>query len=159
MHFPIIELTSEKLDAGDWMNEFSFIDDATALYYTDYTQEITEGERRHIIRVVLPVFFFGIADVDVEKEEVKFKSVKEIEKVLDSYLQDVVEKIEAERYALNKSASAKFYDLRCLGRKYKDSEMLIHFDGGTYTSMQFIEDACYHAGKTLYIGGILDAHM
>ena len=156
-HFPIVELTSHKYEPCDWMDEMSLVDNEVVQYYTDYVQDITESERRDYL-TWLPNFFKGIADVDIEKLEVRFKSAEEIEKTLESYYREVMQNIESDLVDFKMLISTKFYRLRCYGRKYKGSDMLIHFDGSTYTSMQFIEEACYYAGKTLYIGGIVDAH-
>ena len=156
-HFPIVELNRELRGPGEWIDELSLVDNEVVNYYTDYVQDITESERRDYL-TWLPNFFKGIADVDIDKLEVRFKSAEEIEKTLESYYREVMEMIEKDWYGTKMSVSCKFYRLRCYGRKYKDSEMLIHFDGSTYTSMQFIEDALDHAEETLYIGGIVDAH-
>jgi len=157
-HFSIVELTSHRYEPYDWMDGLALIDNDVVNYYTDYVQDITEKERKDYL-TWLPHFFAGIADVDIEKLEVTFKSKDEIEKTLESYYREVMEMIEKDWCDAEMSVSSKFYHLRCYGRKYKDSDMLIHFDGSTYTSMQFIEDAVDHAGETLYIGGIVDAHV
>ena len=156
-HFPIVELNSELRGPGEWIDDLSLLDNEVVNYYTDYVQDVTESERRDYL-AWLPNFFEGIADVDIEKLEVRFKSAEEIEKTLESYYREVMEMIEKDWCDAKMSVSCKFYRLRRYGRKYKDSDMLIHFDGDTYTSMQFIEDALDHAGETLYIGGVVDAH-
>ena len=157
-HFPIVELNRELRGSGEWIDELSLVDNEVVNYYTDYVQDITGSERRGYLTWLLN-FFKGIADVDIEKLEVRFKSAEEIEKTLESYYREVMEMIEKDWYDTKMNVSCKFYHLRCYGGKYKDSDMLIHFDGSTYTSMQFIEDALDHAGETLYIGGVVDAHV
>ena len=157
MHFPIIQLTSEKLDLDEWIDDFTFIDDAFVQSHTDYVQEIDRKERKDWL-TWLPGLLKGLADVDLENETITFKSKEEIEKTLESYYRETMEKIENDFYNTKMHISTKFYHLRCYGRKYKDSEMLIHFGGSTYTSMLFVEDCYHYAGQTWHIGGVVDAH-
>ena len=153
MHFPIYELTSEKLDRADWMDEFTFVDDPLVQFFTDYTQEIDEKDRQDYL-ARLPELFAGIADVNLEKGEVRFKSKEEILAVLDSYYREIIDAMEN-----TKSIGwVRFYNIRRFGYWYKDMEIIFRVNGCTLSSMQFIEDAYMYAGQTMYIGGALDAH-
>jgi len=154
MHFPIYELTSERLDRADWMDEFTFVDDPLVQCFTDYTQEIEEEDRENYLSR-LPELFAGLAEVDLEKGEVRFESREKIEQVLNSYYRGIVDEMEN-----TKSVGwLRFYQIRRYGYWYLDSEVIFYVNGCTLSSMQFVEDCYHYAGQTLYIGGVIDAHV
>jgi len=155
MHFQIIEISDEPISKDKWVSDFTLYEDATIAENTDYVGDLyNEEERKGFIRDSLPVLFKGIADVDLEKETITFKSkeecrrtlLEEKKKILDIILEDMIDK-----------GNCSFYPLRNYGKDYKDWPQLFYRDGGL-TSAQFIEDAPYYAGKTMYIGAIYDAH-
>ena len=153
MHFPIIQLTKEKLDPDEWIDDFTFIDDAFVQSHTDYVQEIDRKERKDWL-TWLPHFFEGLADVDLENETITFKSEEEINKVLDSYYREIIQEMEE----TDRTGWRRFFEIRRYGECYKDSD-IIFYNGISLSSMQFIEDCYHYAGQTWYIGGVVDAHV
>ena len=154
MHFPIIQLTNEKLDPDAWIDDFTFIDDAFVQSHTDYVQEITRQERKGYL-TWLPGLFKGLADVDLKNETITFKSEEEINKVLDSYYREIVQEMEE----TDKKGWQRFFEIRRYGECYKDSDVIFVSNGCSQSSMQFIEDCYHYAGQTWYIGGVVDAHV
>lgn len=154
MHFPIIELSTVKLEPVDWMDDSVLWDDALIESHTDYIQSITRRERDGWLRW-LPSFFEDIADVDLEKDEIRFKSEEEINKTLDDYYREIVGKMQNTDY----KGWRRFFEIRRFGECYKDADALFYVNNCSMTSMQFIEDCNHYAGQTLYIGGVVDAHV
>lgn len=156
MHFPIIEISTKeerRFDSGA-----SIYEDATLQYYTDYYgEEYADIERKDTISCGwFEEFFKGLGEVDVEKETVTLYDEFTIRKTLDDYFASVCEKLDELKN--EKLIWRRFYALRNYGTCYKDESTLFFLDGAGYTSMQFVEDLIYNAGKTLYIGQIYDAH-
>ena len=155
MHFPIIELTSVKLKGYDWMQAKDLWDDSFVNSHTDYISDVESSKERKEWLTWLPKFFEGIADVDLDKDEIHFKSEEEIKKTLDDYYREITEKMEN----THEIGWRRFFDIRRYGECYKDADAIFYFCGGCHSSMQFIEDCYHYAGKTLYIGGVVDAHV
>ena len=155
MHFPIIELTNHKLEAHDWIQEKDLWDDVFVESHTDYISDVDSAEERRGWLEWLPEFFEGLADVDLDKDEIHFKSKEEIEKTLDSYYREIVEKMEDS----DQKGWRRFFDIRRYGECYKDADAIFYAFGCSQSSMQFIEDCYHYAGQTVYIGGVVDAHV
>lgn len=153
MHFPIIEIVSDKNELG----KFGIYEDVTLEYFTDYYgDEYSEEERIETIEQ-LKEFFDGLATVNVENGTVTVNSSGTIRHDLIEYHKKLLEKLRNEADK-DESISRRFLELRKAGHFYKDDDAMFFYDGGGYTSMQFVEDLVFSAGKILYIGKIYDAH-
>ena len=153
MHFPIIQLTHIRILPEDWMKEEDICGCPLVEFKTDYIQGINRSEREGWL-TWLPFFFDGIADVDLANEKILFKSADEINKTLDSYYREIVDKMQD----TERKGWLRFLDIRRYGECYKDIDSLFYINGCLLTSMQFIEDCYHYAGETLHIGGVIDAH-
>lgn len=156
MHFPIIELCSEKMSRDEIKHSSLDYDDAVLNYYTDYYGEsYTEKERNeHICSEWMKSLFKGIADVDTKNECISFFDESTINDTLDKYYRETIDTL------VNSSEKGwlRFYRLRELGREFRGSSSLFVVDGCAMTSMQFFEDCYHYAGKKLYFGQFFDAH-
>lgn len=155
MHFPIIEICSDKELFGQ-----SLYDDPVLQYRTDYYgEEYTEKERKNVLNSTwFKDYFDGLAEIDVENETMRIFDADTIRKTLVDYHRKLLEDLIDRDYS-QRGLYAMFFDLREAGNNYKDEDILFFYDGYGYTSMQFIEDLVFHAGETLYIGQIYDAHI
>ena len=154
MHFPIIEICSDKEQFGQ-----SLYDDPVLNYRTDYYgEEYTEKERKDVLNSTwFKDYFNGLAELDPKEGVLRVYDADTIRKTLGDYHEKLLEHLAETDYS-QRGLYAMFFDLREAGYNYKYSDMLFFFDGCGYTSMQFIEDLVYHAGDTLYIGQVFDAH-
>lgn len=153
MHFPIIEICSDEEQFGQ-----SIYDDPVLNYRTDYYgEEYSEEERKEALNDVRD-YFSGLAEVDPVEGVLRVHDADTIRKTLVDYHEKLLERLSETDYS-QRGLYAMFFDLREAGNNYKGSDMLFFYDGYGYTSMQFIEDLVFHAGETLYIGTIYDAHI
>lgn len=157
MHFPIIELTSQKKTPKEIKESSLDYDDALLNYFCDYFGEpYTSSERTKTIRIPwLKTLFAGIAEVDEKEECIRFFSKEKICESLDRHYDEVVESIVRNREL---AGWLKFYNLRQYGFDFRDSGSIFVVDGCAKTSMMFFEDSYYFADKVLYFGQIYDAH-
>lgn len=155
MHFPIIEICSDKELFGQ-----SLYDDSVLQYHTDYYgEEYSEEERKDFLNSPgFKDYFAGLAELDSAEGVLLVHDADTIRKTLVDYHEKLLERLSETDYS-KRGLYAMFFDLREAGNNYKDSDMLFFYDGCGYTSMQFIEDLVFHAGETLYIGQIYDAHI
>lgn len=157
MHFPIIELTSEKKTKKEIKESSLDCDDALLNYFCDYYgEEYTPSERKRTIENPwMEALFEGIADVDVENECVRFYSREKILDTLDKYYQEIVDKIGNVK---EQRTWLRFYFLRRYGSEFRDDGSIFVVNGASKTSMMFFEDCYYYADKVLYFGQIYDSH-
>lgn len=156
MHFPIIVLEDKDKKKEDWTKELSQ-EDATLVENTDYYGDrYTNDERKNVIASKwLENFFEGIAIVNVEDESITFLDFQTIKKTLRTYYREVAK--ELTDFAEDGYLSG--FIIRQAGKNFRDSDTLFVFENCGLTSMQFIEDAPFYAGKTYKIGNIFDAHV
>ncbi len=156
MHFPIIEIMSKK-KAQDIPGP-SIFEDATLEYHTDYYgEEYTEKERMDVLTSEwFNKMFDGIGEVCPKEGIIRIFDEDTVRRTLNRYFEDVLESLADLKE--EKIIWRKFYGLRNAGEEYKHNSTLFFFDGYGCTSMQFMEDIIYHAGKELYIYNIYDAH-
>lgn len=154
MHFPIIEINSEKYKD----EHFSIYDDSTLQYYTDYYgEEYNSEERMRLLESEwFNEMFNGIGKVIPEKGIIQIFDEDTVRKTLNDYFSDVLE--ELEHHKEDDRIWEKFFAIRNAGTEYKHCSALFFYNGCGFTSMQFMEDVIYNAGKELYIGDIFDAH-
>ena len=154
MHFPIIEITSSRENLGIGLN----YEDETLNYFTDYYgEEYSKSERAECIKRLVD-FFEGLGTVVTSRGEIYLNNEETIRKNLLEYHKSVLEQLNKDADDYEGPIWRRFFHFREAGKNYKDYDTLLFFDGCGYTSMQFIEDLLFHAGKTLYIGKIYDAH-
>lgn len=155
MHFPIIKIEPIDLPREDWDIDLDY-EDCTLNEFADYYGEMyTEEERRRVIEAKwLKDLFEGIATIDTEKETITFLDLPTIKNTLAEYYNDETRRL----YELAQTGQCSGYDLRSAGNHWRGYYELFVVDYGQ-TSMQFIEDATYRAGKTWQIGNIFDAHF
>ena len=155
MHFPIIEICSDKEQFGQ-----SLYDDPVLNYRTDYYgEEYSDEDCENLLNSTwFNNFFRGLAELNPEKRTLKIFDADTIRKTLVEYHQELLKSLANIDYS-ERGIYAMFFDLREAGNNYKNSDMLFFFNGCGYTSMQFVEDLIYYAGDTLYIGQIYDAHI
>lgn len=155
MHFPIIKIEPIDLPREDWDIDLNY-EDGTLLEYTDYFGELyTEDKRRRVIESEwLKELLYGIATVDEEKETITFLDAQTIRNTLAEYFNDETRKL----YELAQTGECSGYDIRKAGTHFRDFYTLFVDDYGK-TSLDFVEDAVYHAGETCRIGNIFDAHI
>ena len=155
MHFPIIEICSDKEQFGQ-----SLYSDPVLQYRTDYYgEEYSEEERKDFLNSPgFKDFFAGLAELDPAEGVLRVYDADTIRKTLVDYHEYLLDRLSEIDYS-QRGLYAMFFDLREAGNNYKDSDMLFFYNGYGYTSMQFIEDLIFCAGKTLYIGQIFDAHV
>jgi len=156
MHFPLIRLEEIDRPVEDWDVNVDY-DDARILEHTDYCGEIySEEERKRVINSEwLSELFDGIATLDKEKETITFLNPDTIETTLSNYYIHLTSDLHIE--ALKKKVKA--YNLYSAANYYKDCWSLFNIGEWWQTSMDFMDDAHWHAGETWRIGNIFDAHI
>ena len=155
MHFPIIEITETKLPENEWASMYSMCEDACIEYETDYIGDpYNKEERQEALKGHITEMFEGVADINYEEESLTFKSREEIITALLKAKRDALDEVLDK---INKGYHL-FYDFRAAGKLFRGNCSLFWYAGGAQTSAQFIEDAPWFAGKTMYFGNILDAH-
>lgn len=154
MHFPIIKLSSDIADANERIDHYDFLEDSLVQYHCDYWGEDVPEDDRERYLILLKSVFRGLARVDVGLGTIEFFSKEEILGTLRANYASLLEKLASR---LNEGYMELFH-LRQSGFWYNDYQIIFCIDGCTHTSGQFIEDCHYYAGRTLYIGNMLDAH-
>lgn len=157
MHFPIITLYDRKPTASELHHTPSgMYEDATIAYNTDYFgEEYTKEQRDELLHSkYLKEFFDGIATVNPGKGTITFLDEDTIRKTLLDYASKQLDALK-ERL---ESGRMRFYDFRSAGNDFRGGDYMFWYQYGAFTSGQFIEDTPYYAGKTLYIGVVVDAH-
>lgn len=157
MHFPIIQISDCPLEKEDYISMFSVCEDSTIQAWTDYVgDEYSEQKRKELIcSSWFKQLWDGIAVVDTEKETITYLDVETIYRTLKAEYQ---KKIDSIQESLESGTMCSAWKFRNEGYRWRNFCSLF-FDGCGMTSMELIEDAPYNAGKTFYIGGILDAHF
>ena len=156
MHFPIICLENVDTPVEDWCDDLPY-DDKTLQEHTDYYGELYNAEQRRETIYRLGLFFKGFADVDPDKETVTFKDEKTCDRHRMSYYYELAEEL----YHKAEDGKIKWFDFYQAATEYNDYSTLFYLADGGYaqTSMSFVDDCIYNAGKTYRIGNIFDAHM
>ena len=157
MHFPIIQICKTREDAKEnRITESDLYEDRTVAYFTDYVGDTyTEEQRKEYLRKDhLKNLFAGIADVD-ETGKISFYSEEEIRATLRKEYEKVLESLEEQ----SEEGHIRGYDLRAAGEYFRGSEEMFYFESCTQCSGGFMEDTPYFAGKTFYVGAIIDAHV
>lgn len=157
MHFPIIRLEKPETEKQDFTEHLPY-DDYTLLSHTDYFGKVYNAtERQHVIRSAwLADLFKGIAILDTEAETITFLDDKTVTATFKDYLKELTESLaeKAEKGTLSG------YELKMAGKEYKDCGILFCLpEDYVQTTMDFIDDARYMAGRTYKIGNIFDAHI
>lgn len=157
MHFPIIQICKTRNDAKqNRITEFSLYEDSTVNYFTDYVGDTyTEKQRKEYLREdYLKNLFAGIADVD-ETGKISFHSEEEIRATLLEEYKKVLESLTEQ----NEKGHIRGYDFRNAGEYFRGCDEMFYFESCTQCSGAFMEDTPYFAGKTFYVGAIIDAHI
>lgn len=157
MHFPIIQLCdTRKKSREDRITEFSFYDDKTVEYFTDYVGDTyTDKKRAEYLREdYLKKLFEGIADVD-DTGKITFFSEEKIRETLRQEYKAVLDKLQENL----QEGHLRGYNFRSAGEYFRDDETMFYYESCTQSSGAFMEDTVYFAGKTLYVGAIIDAHI
>ena len=155
MHFPIIKIEPIDLPRGDWDVDLNY-EDSCLNENADYYGEIYPADwRREVIESDwLRELLDGIATIDTEKETITFLDEQTIQNTLyDYYFQTA-----RDLFAKAGDSCVSGYDFRNAGKRFRGFYTLFVEDYGK-TSLQFVEDAVYYAGKTRQIGNIFDAHF
>lgn len=154
MHFPIIKIEPIDLPREDWDIDLD-CEDPVLQENTDYYGEIySESERRKVIESSwLKRLLEGIATIDTNEETITFLDSDTISTTLNEYFHDCANRM----FAMEELSG---FDFREVGKYFRANYTLFVFvDGCGATSVQFVEDAIYRAGKTFRIGNIFDAHI
>ena len=156
MHFPIICLENVDTPVENWVDDLPY-DDATLNNHTDYYGEKYNDEDRHYEIFHLRWFFEGFADLDLEKETITFKDEHTCRIHLNNYYYDIAEGL----YKKADDDHIRWYDFYQAANYYKDNNTLFYLSDSGYaqTSMSFVDDCPYRAGKTYRIGNIFEAHI
>lgn len=152
MHFPIIKIEPIDLARKNWDIDLD-CEDPVLQENTDYYGEIySESERREVIESSwLKKLFEGIATIDTEEETITFLNSDTISTTLNEYFHDCANEL----FAMEELSG---FDFRQVGICFRDYATLFVIEHGM-TSVQFVEDAIFRAGKTFRIGNIFDAHI
>ena len=160
MHFPIITIENFDTPVEDWETDLDY-EDSTLNYHTDYYGEMYSEEDRktYIESGSLEQILDGIATVDRENEAITFLDAETIRSTIGNYFEEVL-------YELRKKAEEGNlcgYELRKEGYYWRDWYTMFYDMTEGYghgeTSMDFVEDAKWKAGRTVRIGNIFDAHI
>ena len=155
-HAVIVELQPYPIKKEEWVDQEQLIEDVGILYHTDYVGDCyNDINRKEYIKTELPELFFGIATVDPESETVTFLKSEEINKTIKDEIDKAVSFLRR-NIALEDST---FYNFRHIGNCFRHDYTIIWSELSSYTSAQFIEEARYKAGETMYIGAIYDYHI
>ena len=157
MHFPIICLEKPETEKADFAESLPS-DDYTLLSHTDYAGDVydTSARQRVIKSTWLADLFKGIATLDTEAETITFLNKETVTATFKDYLKELTESLaeKAEKGTLSE------YELKMAGEEYKDCGILFCLpEDYVQTTMDFIDDARYRAGRTYKIGNIFDAHI
>lgn len=157
MHFPIIRLEKPETEKADFDKSLPY-DDYTLLSHTDYAGDVydTSARQRVIKSAWLADLFKGIATLNTETETITFLDKETVTANFKDYLRELTESLaeKAEKETLSG------YELKMAGEDYKDCVALFCLpEDYIQTTMDFIDDAKYKAGKTYKIGNIFDAHI
>lgn len=161
MHFPIICIENVATPKEKWHEPDC--EDACLNEYTDYYgEQYSEEERKEVINSAwFEDLFQNIAVVNKEKETITFLDPDILEKNIQKYL-----KIQAMQLVVKaEEKGLRVYDFWKAAAQYRGYDTLFYdcSDSSGYgygkTSMDFIEDSTYHAGQTVKIGNIFDAHF
>lgn len=154
MHFPIIAIESLETDKADFIKDLPY-EERTLESNTDYYGDMYDPKNRlKVIRSKwLKSLLKGYATVNARNQTITFLDAETIRKNFKRYLEKTTE--ELHRKATKGKLSG--YDLLNAGNRYNNFSTMFYWDYGQ-TSFDFIEDAEYHAGKTVRIGNIFDAH-
>ena len=130
MHFPIIEICSNKELFG-----WSIYDDRVLQYRTDYYgEEYSEQERKDVLNSPwFKEFFAGLAELDPAEGVLRVYDADTIRKTLVDYHEKLLERLSETDYS-QRGLYAMFFDLREAGNNYKDSDMLFFYNGYGNTS-------------------------
>ena len=155
MHFPIIVIEDIDVPKEAFITKLDY-DDRTLCENTDYYGDIHEKKVRKTIISSdwLEDFLDGIATIDVKNETITFLDKETIKENFQNYL------LEAAKALCRKGREKKLsvFDFWTASRRYKDYPVLFYWGHGL-TSLDFVDDAALHAGKTFKIGNIFDAHF
>lgn len=157
MHFPVIRLEKPETEKQDFTEHLPY-DDYTLLSHTDYFGEVYNAtERQCVIKSAwLADLFKGIATLNTETETITFLDKETVTANFKDYLKKLTESLaeKAEKETLSG------YELKMAGEDYKDCGILFCLpEDYVQTTMDFIDDARYMAGRTYKIGNIFDAHI
>ena len=161
MHFPIIRISTEKISPEDWDINLPY-DDSTLNYWTDYTGDVYTKEGRDYVlnSEWFKAFWEGLGDYDAKKGEVKLYTAERIKNTILIWLKDEAQTI---LKGFDDPSTTPFwrhsFAMRMASYEYKNLSTIFVIDGYAQKSMDFVEDLIYHAGKTLYIENIFDAHV
>lgn len=155
-HAAIVELQPYKIYKYNWVKQDVLNEDIGIQYHADYIGDCySTRDRKAFINNDLPKLFEGIATVDTKKETITFLSEKEIEDTIKKEIAKAVSFIQRNIALGDKT----FFNFRYAGRWFRQDYTIIWSDLASYTSAQFMEDAKYKAGETLYIGAVYDYHI
>ena len=155
-HAAIVELQPYKIYKYDWVKQDVLNEDIGIQYHTDYVDDCYSArDRKAFINNTLPELFNGIATVDTKKETITFLTEKEIEETMKKEIAYAVSFIQRNIALGDKT----FFNFRYAGKWFRQDYTIIWSDLASYTSAQFMEDAKYKAGETLYIGAIYGYHI
>ena len=161
MHFPIICIENMATPKEYW-HEPDREDFCLNKHIDYYGEQYSAEERKDVITSGwLERLFDGIATVDSDAETLTFKDAKTIRFTIQDWFTDETERLHKMAVAGRLNA----FDLRTAGEEFRGCLTLFYNcmedTGCCYglTSMDFVEDAKYFAGKTVAIGNIFDAHI
>lgn len=156
MNYPIIQLSSSRIEEGDFLTEDLLFDDDTINDNSDYLNgNYTKGERKEFIKEHLPRIFKGIATVDAENETLTILDEKTVARTVRADLRRKKDEMN-KRFKEDLLTS---YHFRRAGKWFRDDENIINLDGASYVSALFMESCISFAGQTFHIGGIISAHF
>ena len=155
-HAAIVELQPYKIYKYNWVEPDVLNEDIGIQYHADYVGDIfSNKDRKSFIKNDLPELLEGIATVDPVRETITFLSAKEIEDTVKKEIAKAVSFIQRNIAMGDKT----FFNFRYAGKWFRQDYTIIWSELASYTSAQFIEDAKYKEGETMYIGAIYDYHI
>ena len=155
MHFPIIILEDPNTDVDNW--DINIDNDACIESHTDYIGDIyNKQERNDVINSIwLSDLLDGFATLDTKEETITFLDKEKCERRFKDYLEDIAKNL----YEKAQDGKLDYYDLVDIGYHYKEYWSLFVVETFAETSLNFIYNAQWRAGKTYRIGNIFDAHV
>ena len=155
MHIQIMNLEALETDRQNFRTSVNE-EDKVIMEEVDYVGDMyNEEDRRDAIESEwFERFFDGIAEVNMEKETVRFYERDVIEGTIRDYLRELT----SEMAEAAEIGDLLVWDVISAGKYYKGDLTLLCMEGVVYTSLGFIHEAPYLAGKTMRIGNIFDAH-
>ena len=162
MHFPIICIENMATPKEQWHEPDC--EDRVLNEHTDYYgEQYSDEERKDVITSDwLKELFAGIATIDSDAETITFKDRNSINYAIQDWFTEKAKKLAQKA----EEGRCRAYDFRTAGEDFRGYWTLFYdcsednvYSGYGRTSMDFVEDSVYLAGKTVAIGNIFDAHI